>query len=175
MSEETTPQRRRAVALEYDVQSGSAPRVVAAGQGTLAEKIIELARQAGVPMSENSALAQALVKVPPGQEIPVEAYRAVAEIIELVGDAALPVVDALDKPIPRDQVARAARPALEELCERTDLPRELHAWARSALIAVRGVILGDAPAYASFLRAMHEILVLAGLPAPCELAADDDS
>ena len=84
MSEETTPQRRRAVALEYDVQSGSAPRVVAAGQGTLAEKIIELARQAGVPMSENSVLAQALVKVPPGQEIPVEAYRAVAEIIAFI-------------------------------------------------------------------------------------------
>ena len=96
------------------------------------------------------------------------------EVIELVGDAAFPVVEALDMPIARERVARAARPALEDLCDRTDLPRELHAWARSALIAVRGILQGDPLAYASFLRSTHKMLVLSGLPAPSELAADDE-
>jgi hypothetical protein len=95
------------------------------------------------------------------------------EIIELVGDAAFPVVEALDMPIARERVARAARPALEQLCDRGDIPRELHAWARSALLAARGVLGGDASADASVLRAMHERLLLAGLPAPAELAQDD--
>lgn len=87
MSDETPPQPRprlRAVALEYDVKSDPAPRVIASGEGLLAERIIEAAERHGVPLSENAALAQALVKLSPGQEIPAEAYRAVAEIIAFI-------------------------------------------------------------------------------------------
>jgi hypothetical protein len=94
------------------------------------------------------------------------------EIIELVGSAAFPVVEALDMPVAREKVALAARPSLEELVQRGDLPPELHPWALNALNACRGVLEGDHQAYASFLRATHELLLLAGLPAPCELAAD---
>jgi len=74
----------RAVAMSYDAQTDAAPRVVAAGEGLLAEKIIELARQHGVEIVENPALAKTLVKLDLDQEIPVELYRAVAEVIAFV-------------------------------------------------------------------------------------------
>lgn len=94
------------------------------------------------------------------------------EVIELVGRAALPVVEALDVPIAREKVARAARPALEELSARRDLPQGVLAVVRAALGASRDVAEGDAQAYGTFLKAIHEILLIAGLPAPCELAAE---
>lgn len=99
----------------------------------------------------------------------------VPEVIELVGRAALPIVEALDAPVKKDQVARATRPALDELCERRDLPPELHATARTALLASRNVIAGDGAAYRELLRATHGLLQRAGLPAPCELAGDGET
>jgi flagellar biosynthesis protein len=68
-----------AVALNYDGQA--APRVVAAGKGELAERIIELAREHGVPLHADPALAGVLAEVPLGGEIPRELYLAVAEVI----------------------------------------------------------------------------------------------
>jgi hypothetical protein len=92
------------------------------------------------------------------------------EVVELVGRAALPVVEALEAPAPRENVARRTRPALDELCRRADLPRELASAARSALVASRSVSEGDGRAYGQLLRATHELLRRAGLPAPCELS-----
>jgi hypothetical protein len=94
------------------------------------------------------------------------------EVVELVGKAALPVVTALEAPMKKDIVARASWPALDELCQRRDLPSELQARARLALVASRGVIEGNVQAYGKFLGATHALLVSVGLPAPCELAQD---
>ncbi|WP_022723916.1 EscU/YscU/HrcU family type III secretion system export apparatus switch protein [Rhodopseudomonas sp. B29] len=71
-----------AVALHYD-HSG-APRVVAKGKGTVGAKIIELAREHGVPIEENEVLAGALSHVELGDEIPEELYTAVAEVLVFV-------------------------------------------------------------------------------------------
>lgn len=84
MSAEQPTPRRRAVALTYDALVDAAPRVVATGEGVIADKIIELARQHGVPLTEDPVLAQALIKLAPGQQIPVEVYQAVAEIIVFI-------------------------------------------------------------------------------------------
>ena len=73
---------KRAVALKYEAPQ--APVVVAKGQGVLAEKIIEAARENGVFIKENPLLAQALGAVELNDEIPVELYTAVAEIIGFV-------------------------------------------------------------------------------------------
>jgi flagellar biosynthesis protein len=80
MSVET--KKQLAVALHYD-RTG-APRVVAKGRGTIGEKIIELARAHDIPIEENEVLAGALSNVELGHEIPVELYKAVAEVLVFV-------------------------------------------------------------------------------------------
>jgi flagellar biosynthesis protein len=71
-----------AVALHYD--KAGAPRVVAKGRGSIGEKIIELAKAHDIPIEENEVLAGALANVELGDEIPVELYRAVAEVLVFV-------------------------------------------------------------------------------------------
>jgi len=68
-----------AVALQYE-QPGT-PRVVAKGKGEIGQQIIDTARQHGVPIEENASLAGALSEVEIGDEIPVELYKAVAEVL----------------------------------------------------------------------------------------------
>jgi len=94
------------------------------------------------------------------------------EIVELVGRAALPVLETLETPTKRELVAQATWPALNELCERDDLPREIHMKACVALLASRRVIEGSAQAYGKLLGSTHALLQYAGLPAPFELAED---
>lgn len=74
-----------AVALRYDAIRMSVPVVVAKGAGYIAERIREVAKAHGVPIIENKPLAQGLHKlVELGREIPVELYKAAAEILALV-------------------------------------------------------------------------------------------
>jgi flagellar biosynthetic protein FlhB len=74
-----------AVALKYDAQSMSAPRVLAKGQDYLAQKIREIAAMYGVPIVERKELARALFKtVEVGQEVPEHFYKAIAEILAYV-------------------------------------------------------------------------------------------
>lgn len=74
-----------AVALKFDAASMMAPAVVAKGSGHIAERIKETARNHQVPIIEDKPLAQALHKmVEIGEYIPVELYRAVAEILAYV-------------------------------------------------------------------------------------------
>ena len=75
----SAPHKQLAVALQYD--KPGTPRVVAKGIGTIGEKIIETARANGVPIEENAGLAGALSEVEIGDEIPVELYKAVAEVL----------------------------------------------------------------------------------------------
>lgn len=76
--------RPLAVALRYDPEKGELPRVTARGRGRVAERIIDLARQAGVPVRADPDLAQLLVRLETGSAIPVEAFAAVAEILALL-------------------------------------------------------------------------------------------
>lgn len=74
-----------AVALEYDDSRMAAPRVVAAGVDLLALKIREVAAAARVPVLEAPPLARALYRhAEAGQEVPVELYAAVAQVLAWV-------------------------------------------------------------------------------------------
>jgi flagellar biosynthetic protein FlhB len=74
-----------AVALEYKPESMAAPRVVAKGQDLLAQRIKELGREHDIPTVENVPLARALYRsVDVEQEIPMELYKAVAEVLAYV-------------------------------------------------------------------------------------------
>lgn len=79
---------KTAIALEYD-PSDAAPKIVATGKGKVAEKIIEAAKEADVPIHEDSKLAGTLSKLEIGDLIPPELYEVVAEILVFV--------DAMDK------------------------------------------------------------------------------
>jgi flagellar biosynthetic protein FlhB len=76
---------RLAIALKYDTETMGAPKVVAKGQGLIAEKIRELAKENNVPLVEDKLLAQSLYKaVEVDKEIPYDLYKAVAEILAYV-------------------------------------------------------------------------------------------
>ena len=70
-----------AVALRYRWSQGAAPTVVAAGRGEVAKRIIATAEAAGVPIRRQADLAEALSLVELGEQIPLEAFAAVAEVI----------------------------------------------------------------------------------------------
>ncbi len=73
-----------AVALEYERGTRNAPRVTAKGRGELARRIVEVAEDSGVVIDANGPLAEALAGVELDEEIPMELYEAVAEIIGFV-------------------------------------------------------------------------------------------
>jgi flagellar biosynthesis protein len=70
-----------AVALQHDRAEDKVPRVVATGRGALAERILELAFAHGVKVREDADLAEILAAVEIGQQIPLAAFAAVAEIL----------------------------------------------------------------------------------------------
>lgn len=74
-----------AIALCYQHGEMRAPKVVAKGERLVAERIKEKAREHQVPLVENKPLARSLFKsVEVGQEVPLELYQAVAEILAFV-------------------------------------------------------------------------------------------
>jgi flagellar biosynthetic protein FlhB len=74
-----------AVALKYEEGKMRAPRLVAKGADFMAQRIRELAAEAGVPIVERPPLARAIYRmIDVGQEIPEEFYAAVAEILAYV-------------------------------------------------------------------------------------------
>ena len=78
------PLEREAIALRYErgvLGASAAPRVVAKGGGWLAERIVALAAEHGVPIREDRDLVALLSAVELGDEIPPEMYAVVAELI----------------------------------------------------------------------------------------------
>lgn len=88
MSHPEEKKPKQAIALEYD-PSEDAPKVIASGRGLLAERIIERAKEAQVPIHQDSKLADTLSRLEIGEMIPPELYEVVAEILVFV--------DAMDK------------------------------------------------------------------------------
>lgn len=74
-----------AVAIMYDAKKMTAPQVVAKGEGLIAEKIKELAKEYKVPIVENKPLARTIYQtVEIGEFIPPNLYQAVAEVLAFV-------------------------------------------------------------------------------------------
>ncbi len=75
--------KRIAASLEYKIDV-NAPMVTAKGEGDQAERIIALAKKAGIPIKEDPDLINILSKVELGREIPEDIYALVAEILTFV-------------------------------------------------------------------------------------------
>ena len=75
--------KKKAVALMYD-PNNQAPQVVASGQGVIADRIIDAAKDSDVPLYKDTNLTETLLKLDIGDCIPPELYGVVAEILVYV-------------------------------------------------------------------------------------------
>jgi flagellar biosynthesis protein len=78
------PRTPVAAAIRHDVAGQSAPRLVAAARGPLANRLVELAFAHGVKVREDADLAEILAAVDVDSPIPFEAFAAVAEVLAYV-------------------------------------------------------------------------------------------
>lgn len=76
--------RKTAVALGYHGEKGNAPKLKAKGQGPVAERIIETAKEHGVPIQSDPDLVEVLAALDLDMEIPEEIYAVVAELLAFV-------------------------------------------------------------------------------------------
>lgn len=83
MEESKNMANKTAVALSYE-EGDQAPKILAAGKGYVAEKIIEAAKEENVPVHKDEKLAETLSKLEIGDYIPKELYGVVAEILVFV-------------------------------------------------------------------------------------------
>ncbi len=81
MKKETT---KKAAALRYEHGKDPAPKVVAKGRGKVAQKIVALAKEHGVPQVEDRNLVQVLEALDVDSDIPADLYQAVAEVLVFV-------------------------------------------------------------------------------------------
>ncbi|SDJ02215.1 EscU/YscU/HrcU family type III secretion system export apparatus switch protein [Salimicrobium halophilum] len=77
-------ERKEAVALTYDPESGEAPRVTAKGHGYIADKILDRAKEADVPVQEDATLIELLSELNINEQIPEELYQVVAEVFAFI-------------------------------------------------------------------------------------------
>ena len=83
MRDFTEKKNKTAVALGFE-PGDEAPKILATGKGHLAEKIIEGAKSAGVPIHRDPKLAKTLSTLEFGEYIPPELYEVVVEVLMYV-------------------------------------------------------------------------------------------
>lgn len=71
---------RRAVALKYDANKNVAPVVIASGSGYIADKVVEIAEENGVPVYKDDSLSVMLSQLDIGSKVPEELFSAIADI-----------------------------------------------------------------------------------------------
>lgn len=84
-TKQTGEKVKTAVALAY-TPGDAAPKILATGKGTLADRIIETAKEADVPTYKDDKLVDTLSRLEIGDMIPPELYEVVAEILVFVND-----------------------------------------------------------------------------------------
>jgi flagellar biosynthesis protein len=76
--------QNKAAALQYRAGIDSAPTLVAKGRGLVADKIIALAKERGIPIHEDRNMVEILSTLGLYEKIPTELYKAVAEILAFI-------------------------------------------------------------------------------------------
>ena len=71
---------QKATALKYNPDQHSAPMIVASGHGLIAQKMIEIAEQSGIPVYRDEQLANLLSMLDIGSAIDQELFQLVAQI-----------------------------------------------------------------------------------------------
>ena len=73
--------RTRAAALRYDPDESPAPRVIARGDGLIADRILAIAREHNIPIHQDPALVDVLSRLDLDEQIPPALYLAIAEVL----------------------------------------------------------------------------------------------
>ena len=84
MADENEKRYTRAAAISYDPAEHATPVLAAFGEGFLAQKIVDVAKESGVPIVPDPSLASMLSKISVGDEISEEMYDAVAKVLAFV-------------------------------------------------------------------------------------------
>ena len=71
---------KHAVALKYDANKNNAPVVIASGSGYIADKVVEMAEESGVPVYRDDSLSVLLSQLDIGSEIPEELFGSIVDI-----------------------------------------------------------------------------------------------
>lgn len=79
-----TDKQTKAAALQYRAGIDSAPALVAKGRGLVADKIIALAKEKGIPIHEDRNMVEILSTLGLYEEIPPDLYKAVAELLAFI-------------------------------------------------------------------------------------------
>ena len=74
----------KAVALKYRRDKDRAPKVVASGKGSTAQKILELAREHNIHIHDDPDLVEVLSQLDLNEEIPPDLYVVVSELLAFV-------------------------------------------------------------------------------------------
>jgi len=76
--------REKAVALQYDREKDSAPKVTAKGEGFTAQNIIKIAKLNDIPIKKDEDLVEMLSQLDVDREVPPEMYKAIAEVFSYI-------------------------------------------------------------------------------------------
>ena len=99
--------KNKAVALKYTVEEDLAPIVIASGYGEVAERIIGVAEQRGIPVFRDDSAVSLLCMLEVGSNIPPELYEVVAAIYCQLLKTSYRLKNGRD-PLPKEQKADAA-------------------------------------------------------------------
>jgi len=83
---ENENRKLQAAAISYDPAENDVPILSAFGEGHLAEKIVEVAKESGVPVMPEPGLTGLLSRLSVGDEIAPEMYDAVAKVLAFVSE-----------------------------------------------------------------------------------------
>ena len=86
MADENEKNITRAAAISYDPGEHAVPVLAAFGEGYVARKIVEVAKESGVPIVPNPSLSSMLSKISVGDEISPDMYEAVAKVLVFVSE-----------------------------------------------------------------------------------------
>jgi len=76
--------KQKAVALQYDADKSSAPKLTAKGEGYTAENIIKIAKLHDIPIKKDEDLVELLSNLEIDREVPPEMYKAIAEVFSFI-------------------------------------------------------------------------------------------
>jgi len=77
---------KKTAALKYNMEKDNAPKIIASGKGEIAKKILKKAEEEDIHIEKNQDIAEILVKMEIGEEIPPELYEVIAEILSFIYD-----------------------------------------------------------------------------------------
>lgn len=114
--------KKKAVALKYNAEEDIAPLVVASGYGDVADRIIDIAEQRGIPVFRDDSAASMMCMLQVGTAIPEELYQVVAAIyVQLLSISA----EMKGITLPAIEPQKSSKPAPAKPEETTEKPEEI--------------------------------------------------